>query len=211
MFGLFKNNVIKPTDDVMQFLRNLIAVLPSKYNFLLEQINTDFILGLERSKINHTRYSILLNANLESKYENRKLRDYFIIEGLLIWETKYKNYTPINISVSKGLIISIEISSINFKNFDFTKIDLSTLTEKHFNNEDKENLIKILGKINEEQKVKYQIDDTFKIEIPEGVFYTIKDMEDGNYLAVNKKGEVYELIHDPYSVKKIADSIVDIN
>lgn len=210
MFGLFKNSVIKPTNDVMQFLRNLVDVLPKKYNFLIEQINADFILGLEKSKMNHNRYSILLNANLQSKYENKKLPNYFIIEGVLIWETKIKNYTPVNISISKGLIISIEILSINFKNFDFTKIDLSKFTEKYFNNQDKEDLIKIIGEINEEQKVNFDIDDTFKIEIPEGIFYTIKDLEDGNYLAVNGNGEVYELIHDPYSLKKIADSILHL-
>ncbi|SDM14625.1 hypothetical protein [Chryseobacterium taihuense] len=208
MFGLFKNSVIKPTKDVMQFLHNLVGILPEKYSFLTEQINTDFVLGLEKSKINHNRYSLLLNANLQSRYENKKLPSYYIIEGLLIWENKIKNYTPVNISISKGLIISIELLSVSFKNFDFTKIDLSKLTEKHFKNDnDKKALINIIGKLSTEKLSYFDIDDTFKIEIPEGDFYTIKDLGDGNYLAVNEEGEVYELIHDPYCIKKIADSI----
>jgi len=207
MFGLFKNSVIKPTKVVMQFLHNIIEILPSKYGFLKEQINTDFILGLEKSKMNNNRYSMLLNANLYSKFENKSLPNYFIIEKVFVWENKIKNYIPINISISKGLIISVELTSIDFKNFDFSRIDLSKLTEKHFSNQDKEELLKIIGEVDKQRESQLDIEDAFKIEIPEGDFYTIKNLGDGNYLAVDNQGVVYELIHDPYSVTKKAENI----
>jgi hypothetical protein len=70
--------------------------------------------------------------------------------------------------------------------------------------------LKIIGKINDQQKSKLDIENTFKIEIPEGDFYTIKDLGDGNYLAVDEHGVVYELLHDPYSIVKKANSIHDL-
>ena len=39
-------------------------------------------------------------------------------------------------------------------------------------------------------------DDIFEIEINGRVYYAFYDLEDGNYLAVNEKLEVYSLVHD---------------
>jgi len=51
-----------------------------------------------------------------------------------------------------------------------------------------------------------EIESTFKIEIPEGKFYVIKDLEDGNYLSMDENGAVYGMIHDPYEIEKLFDS-----
>ncbi len=47
------------------------------------------------------------------------------------------------------------------------------------------------------------INSTFKIQIPEGVFYVIKDFGDGNYLAMEENGAIYGMIHDPYEVEML--------
>lgn len=210
MFGLFNTSVIKPSNEVMKFLKNLVSILPNKYYYLGDQINPNFFLGLERNQINKRKYSFLLNANLQEKYVNKKVANYFILENILVWENALKNFVPINVSVVKGLIISIELPSIKFSNYDFSKHDISQLFEKRFNNEDKVELLQIIGKLNKDQQEKLDIDDTFKVEIPEGVFYTIKNLGDGDYLAVDCKGTVYELLHDPYIIKKKASNIKEL-
>ncbi|WP_378178523.1 hypothetical protein [Aquimarina sp. SS2-1] len=51
---------------------------------------------------------------------------------------------------------------------------------------------------------------SFEIEFNEKLFYTILDMEDGNYIAVDKKGKVYRLNHDHKErVKLIANKPAD--
>jgi hypothetical protein len=76
------------------------------------------------------------------------------------------------------------------------------------------NLIDLINYINDidEDLIIFlkNMDDTFQIEIPEGIFYSIKDLGEGNYLTVNENGEVYELLHDPYSVKRKASNIHDL-
>jgi hypothetical protein len=111
------------------------------------------------------------------------------------------------LDILTGFIGGFKSESINFGNFDFSKIDLSELGEKHFNNQDKDELLQILGKLNKDQLSRLDIDDTFKVEIPEDIFYTIKNIGEGDYLAVNVRGEVYELLHDPYAVRKKASNI----
>ena len=210
MFRFFNRSVIKPSSEIIKFLENLISVLPDKYSFLHDQINLNFFLGLEKNRINNRKFSFLLNSNLQEKYVNKKVADYFILENIQVWDNSMKNFVCINISIVRGLIVSIELPSIKFNNYDFSKHDISQLSEKCFNNEDKAELLKIIGKLNKDQLSKLDIDDTFKIEIPEGVFYTIKILGDGDYLAVDSKGTVYELLHDPYIVKKKASNIQEL-
>lgn len=46
------------------------------------------------------------------------------------------------------------------------------------------------------------LNDTFKIETIEGVFYMIKDLGNGDYLSIDKNSAVYHMTHDPYKIKK---------
>jgi hypothetical protein len=73
-------------------------------------------------------------------------------------------------------------------------------------NPDQKTAEKILKSLTKEQIELLELDYTFEIEFDEKLFYTILDMEDGNYIAVDKKGKVYRLNHDHKEmVKLIAD------
>ena len=49
-----------------------------------------------------------------------------------------------------------------------------------------------------------------EIELDGKLFYTILYMEDGNYIAANKRGSIFRLHHDREKmVKKIADKPID--
>ena len=53
------------------------------------------------------------------------------------------------------------------------------------------------------------IDNTFEVEVDDEMYYTIVDMEDGNYLAVDKSGNVFRLIHDyKQPIRKIFDDVL---
>jgi hypothetical protein len=54
-----------------------------------------------------------------------------------------------------------------------------------------------------EQRDLLELTYTFEIELDGKLFYTILDMEDGNYIAVDKKGNVYRLIHDHEEIVKL--------
>jgi hypothetical protein len=61
-----------------------------------------------------------------------------------------------------------------YRDLDFSRIDVTRIKEKHFKDEDKEELSKILGKIDKDLLSQLDVEDTFKIEIEEGEFYVIK-------------------------------------
>ncbi|UII33166.1 hypothetical protein LVD17_04910 [Fulvivirga ulvae] len=81
--------------------------------------------------------------------------------------------------------------------------------EKHFQDEEKNELQNIIQNHLKDIESQLDLHDTFKIEIPEGEFYVIKNLGDGNYLAVDTYGKVYGMIHDPYEIDKLFESIAD--
>jgi hypothetical protein len=96
-----------------------------------------------------------------------------------------------------------------YRDLDFSRIDVTRIKEKHFKDEDKEELSKILGKIDKDLLSQLDVEDTFKIEIEEGEFYVIKNLGDGNYLSITKQGAIYGMIHDPYEVELLFENKED--
>ena len=86
---------------------------------------------------------------------------------------------------------------------DLNKIDVSKIKEQNFNNQDKEELDKIIGDIDEKIIPLLSLNSSFKIDISEGTFYVIKDLGNGDYISIDKNGYVYKMTHDPYEIKCI--------
>lgn len=205
MFGFFsKRNKIEESD--YEFLRKISASLPKKYAYLKEQVHKDFIINKERNVLaDEYTYSLVLNANLESKYQNLNLPQYFIIRDIFIWNTKKHKYEDIELHIVEGRWSGFRIVS-KYDDLDFNRIDVSKIKEKTFKNSDKEEVERILGNMYQPISNYLSLDGTFKIEIEEGIFYTLKELGDGNYLAMDKHSAVYGMIHDPYEVEKLFDN-----
>lgn len=151
--------------------------MPNRYSYLRKSITKDFILGWKPNQLGYPdSYTFLLNANLEKELKKKELPSFFILKNICIWESSMKEYINIELDILTGFLGGFKSESLKFKNFDFTKFDLSKLTEKHFNNQDKGDLMKIIGKENKEHLLQFDFEDTFKLEIPEGNFYTIKNL-----------------------------------
>ncbi|MFP8895978.1 hypothetical protein [Chryseobacterium sp. EZn1] len=209
---MFKKQKIQQfTDKEITFFKEIIKRLPTRYHYILNQLNKDFLISFKPNDLNFKDwYSVQLNAKLEKEFSKPNL-GYFQLQNIFIYNKKSKVKEKINISFLEGMFIGFFIQDINFDNYILNQYDTSALKEKHFKNEkDMEDLLRIIKDVNKDKLAGLDIEDTFKIEVPEGIFYTIKSLGEGNYLAVDNQGIVYELLHDPYSVKKKATSINDL-
>ena len=136
---------------------------------------------------------------------------FFNLNGISIFEKKTKKYFPIKLTYFENSLSTIEV--LNPKKFhriyDLNNIKVETIEIKHIKiqNPDKEIVLKILNKDLEKLNL-LDIENSFEIEIDEKVFYTILDMEDGNYIAIDKQGKVYRLNHDHKErVKMISQNV----
>lgn len=202
MFSFFKKKS-KLTQDDLNFLQKVVEVLPTKYQYLKPQVTEDFMLNKKPNEIGEKGdYCLVLDANLEKKFTNEDLPRFFILKGVEVWNKKLNEYETVELHIIQGVIFGFKLVAKS-QDLDLSDIQIKNISEKHFENKDVNELKEILGDFSNEVKNQIDIEDSFKIEIPEGIFFTIKNIGDGNYLAINKLREVYALIHDPYQISLI--------
>ncbi len=205
MFNLFgKKKLIDQKD--YNFLTAIVESLPSKYSYLVDQISKEFILDKKVNPLgNKGTYTLTLNAKLESKYSDKSFPQLFIIKDIGVWNNAKNSFEQVELHILEGMLAGFRVNS-KYSELDFGRIDNTKIKEKHFRNAEKEFLKKLIGKASKEVLSQLEIESTFKIEIPEGKFYIVKDLEDGNYLSMDENGAVYGMIHDPYEIEKLFDS-----
>lgn len=198
-----KKNLLKDIDFL--FLE-AVAKNIKKHNFS-PSINKEFIIGKRKGAISEGEgsFTYIFNKKEEYKYVKKDYPSFFIIKNIIVKKKGVDEFFQLEIRVMTGYIINY-LCSIPIDNIDLDSIDVSKSFEKHFDSSDSKELKKILDNVPKEINNLLDINETFKIDIPEGEFYVIKDLEDGNYLSVNSKGEVFGIIHDPYEIEKLFDN-----
>jgi hypothetical protein len=144
----------------------------------------------------------------------RNHNTFFDLNGILVFEKKTKKYIPLKLNYFHNSLTSINIDDPKkfHRNFDLNNIKVEEIEIKHLKlqNPDKEIVLKVLKEVDEGKLNLLDIENTFEIEIDEKLFYTILDMEDGNYIAIDKQGKIYRLNHDHKErVKKIAENPIE--
>ena len=213
MIGWFQNRKRKKQIAILE--KKLVEKLSSDYPAILEIYNhaTSFspVIILTPTPFIQLQHSI---EPLYYEKNRRKHNNHYILKGIEIKKKKSTEFVGITIQMVWDLISTIYIDHPNdfWKYYDSNSFRINNLIRSDIQtrNEDAEKLKGILKNVQTDQIIKLEIEDTFEIEIDEKKFYTIVDMEDGNYIAVNSKGKVYILNHDSTeSVKLIHNSIHD--
>lgn len=142
----------------------------------------------------------------------KKHKDFYILNGIEIKKRDTDEFVEVPIEVTWDLVsrINIDRPTDFWRHYAIETIRVKNLirTELPVSNEDEEKLKKIL-KTDSQQIKKLEIQDTFEIELDDKKFYTILNMEDGNYIAVNTKRQVYRLNHDSNEQVRLIDKSVD--
>ena len=127
-------------------------------------------------------------------------RNKFNLSGISLFNKKKSLYEELKLNFVHNTLSKIEIEQPEYfnRNFEFSnfrkgKIEIEEL---EFDNPDLEIVKKALKGLNSTQLEKLDLESTFEIEMEEKRFYTILDMEDGNHIATNMKGQIYRLNHD---------------
>lgn len=207
--GIFNRKIKRK--HIEQFELNLIKLLEAQ----LPQLKQAY--GI--SKLNHITFIenpkriFILRAYSQKAYEEAKRnhKTYFNLEGISILNQKFKEFQPIKLTFFQNALNAIETENPEYfhKEFDFNQIQINEIQLKHLKmeNPDKKIAEKALKSLTKDQTELLELDSTFEIELNEKSFYTILDMEDGNYIATDKKGKIFRLIHDHEEpAKLIADN-----
>lgn len=129
------------------------------------------------------------------KYKRRG--EDFKISGLKIFSEKAKRYEEIELLIHDNLITGLRITNSNYNlaEFDLQQINNNNIVKTSFDFLPSEIDI-FYDNLNQNVKGKLNPNDLSEIDFGNRTFYTFYEMEDGNYLAVDKKENVFSLVHD---------------
>lgn len=142
----------------------------------------------------------------------RMQKSNFDLYGIKIFNKKRKEYEDITLFYSNNLLSLIEIEDPEkfHKTYDYTQLQIGEIKIKtiSFENLDIKIARNILKNVSKDKLKQLDIEDAIEIVYNDNLYYTILDMENGNYIAVDKNEKVYRLNHEhTEKVKKISNNI----
>jgi hypothetical protein len=188
------------TKHILKFEQKVVELLVSEMPQLKRALGLSKPHGI--SFMQEPKGLFLMKGSSQKEFEeaNRNHKTYFYLNGISVFNRKSETFEPIKLQYNFDRLAIIEIDNPEYfhKLFDLNRIQKGEIELEHLKMENPEQKTaeKALNSLTKEQLELLELDYTFEIELDEKQFYTILDMEDGNYIAVDKKGKIYRLNHD---------------
>ena len=200
MFGLFKKTSWKIEGKTFDFFKQIFEKLPIDFQFLSEGLDKGLY---RRFSVNHAMkghfYTISFDPSMSDKSITKGKQ--FELENIIIKQDG--EAYQLNITIHDGLWIGFEIEKniLDFNNF---QIDMSSFKKNKSKFSADTKIEKLVSGL-----ICNQLDFTNlgEYDIEGKTYYQIKDLEDGNYIAIDNKGQVFRLINDPYKIELINKSV----
>lgn len=203
MFGLFRRTKLR--DWELQLLRNVITALPAEHSSLINQLNDGLIRGVLTNKRLPGHFGFTYHSDVFKKYERRQERDYRLT-GINVFDNNSKSFLSFELFVSGGTICGYSLTGGPKAKIDVNKTEVSNYRKEYFEETDYNNILPLLT---EAEKQLLNPSDVYIITIAQTDYYHILDLEDGDFLAIDDKKQVYKLTHDPMEVKLINMSLLE--
>jgi len=193
-------------------LNALVNSLPDDYQELKEQRQRTNLLGLSDwvlfpgFKFMTTGFPGTTLNDFKKRGKNYKL------SGQRIFSSKLNSYANVDFLIHDNCLAGLRIENSNYEigEFDLKNIQTQNLERTRIEFPASE-IDLFYEQLDDNLKSKINSDDIFDIDFNNQTYYAFFDLEDGNYLATDKKLNVYSLVHDARPmVKKLKYSLSDI-
>lgn len=202
MFGIFKRSKIENWE--IGLLVNTITKLPKEYTMLLDQINDGLFRNVLLDASDIPGYvSFGLNNSVYKKHVKYNEVSYKIT-GIKVFNNYTSNFIDYEIYVSDGIINGYSIQKEKKLSIDINKIDISKFS-KSFYEHDEYNEIESLLNLNEKNKL--LLSEIYEVELEGKIYFHLFDLEDGDFIGMDKQKNIYMITHDPYEIKKLEISL----
>jgi len=204
----FRNKKIRETekkiekDIACKIISAVCEALPDEFDYLSRQFNEGLILvayipNAQKCKNGFRQFA--QEITVLNKYDNKKIKD-FIIDNIFISDFDDKKY-KVSIIVASGTFIgySVEVDRI-------AVLDATTICAESFK-------IKYIGNVLEElftvEELEYlNSSDIYEVELENEIYYHLFDLEDGDFIGMDKRKRVFEITHDPYEIVLIDNNLL---
>jgi hypothetical protein len=175
----------------------IISSLSDDYKQIRIQTLSSRFWGFNDSKSYPDFKFVTLSYKGEPLSMYKKHGQNFKISGSKIFSKCNKKFEDIEILVQDNLVQGLKITNSDYQlnEFDLGQIINGNVSKSVFEFSPSETDI-FYNSLSQTIKDKLNPDDLFDINFNNRDFYSFYDLEDGNYLAIDKNLKVYSLVHD---------------
>jgi hypothetical protein len=195
VFPPYKFSVLR--QEQARLFTAIINSLPEDFNEIKQQTLSARLWGLDIWKLYPEFKFISLSYGGDTVFKYKKRGQSFKISGLQIFSNQNNKFEDIEILIQDNLVSGLKITNSQYQlnEFDLGRITNSNTVKAAFTFPPSDIDI-FYDSLDQEIKNKLNPNDLFDIDFNNRTFYSFLDLEDGNYLAVDKNQKVYSLIHD---------------
>jgi len=198
MFSFLKK---KPKLDISNLIKELVKTLPSKHDSIIEQIEEGIVIGFFIEEDAYVKFK--LEPSVISRFEDPIGRYYSISGFELEWEDGSR--TCLAIRIGYGLVLGIELSdrSVIFKHQNQPRVILTSLRITYFDS--MENTF-----LSTSEAKTFSPNDLYEIEIQGTHLLHLRDLEDGDFVAIDKEKSIYKVTHSPVELVPLHILLEDV-
>lgn len=198
MFSFFRK---RPRLNVLNIIRELATIIPSKYDSIIRQVEEGIVVGFFLEGDAYIKFK--LDPSVISRFED-PMGCYYSISGFQFeWDDGSR--TCFAIRIGYGLILGIELSdpSVIFRHQNQTRIILTSLRIIYFDS------LKNTFLSPSETKI-FNPSDLYEIEIQGIHLLHLRDLDDGDFVAIDKKQSIYKVTHSPVKLVPLDILLEDV-
>jgi hypothetical protein len=199
--SLSKRNKVENWE--IDLLINSFDLLPNEYVSYRQQLEEGLVAGVILSDtplpncVNFT-----FNPKVSRKYENESDR-FFRITGLEFYDERlgWKNF---EVYCTHGLICGYRMSNGLLSAPNVLKINAQHFQKEYLDNYS----IGIMKSILSPSEINLiNSSDFYEVELQGKEYYHVKDLEDGDFIGIDREKNVYKFTHDPFEITYLEGDI----
>jgi len=206
MFGLFKKNKKTNFEIETLLMKNIFNSLGDEFKYITNQLNENIITGVRMDNtlfVNHRKFSF--KREILNKYEDKSGK-FFSINGIKVYDNELNEFVELEIAIGYGILQGYSTPIVKNFNPDISRIDTGKYTVKTFG-EDSELIKELFTK--EELKI-IVANDIYEVFLHGKSYFHIKDLEDGDFIGIDKEKSVFKITHDPFEITQLDKTLIEV-
>jgi len=193
-FPKYKNRQLR--NDQFMLLSTIVSALPEDFQEIKDQLHLEDFLGLSNGTV-IPEFKSFIGYYSDTLAKFKKSGQNFKVSGLKIYSKRNGKFEDIELLVRDNLLAGLKITNSQYelKEFDLGKITSRDVVKSEVIFPPNKTDI-FYNSLDQGIKNILNPNDLSDIDFNNRTFYSFYDMEDGNYLAVDKNLIVYSLVHD---------------
>ncbi|WP_142685417.1 hypothetical protein [Chitinophaga polysaccharea] len=201
LFPPYKFNVLRKEEG--QLFYAIVESLPEDYALIKEQTSLGTFHGL-RLWEGHPGFQFVTFSYGQKTWKSIANKGVnILITGLTIYSKRTRRPEQIELLVRNNTIIGLKITH---SNYNLSEFDLNKIGNSHISTSDFEfppdPIVTLYNALDLNIREKLPLENLEEMEFNNRIFYSFYDLGDGNCLAIDKKCNVYSLVHDTTPMAK---------